>query len=470
LATGESLKGVTVRLTPTGTVSGRIQERDNRQPVAGVPVQLMRVQYGYNGERTLNQSFLARTNDRGEYRLYFVTPGRYYLNVGGVLSQRGAALPRTAPNEMSVNYASVYYPGVATSQDATIVDVKPGADLGGMDLSVATQNLYRIRGRVIDARTGQPPASTNISIYRRSDTRWEFVNQAGNIGTAERGFEFRQLVPGSYQLVVTATATPPRFLQSVPSVPAAPRVINVAFRAGPAQAPAETPGYATKLTPVEISGSDVDGLVISMSPGVPVAGRVRFEGQPLSAADLNRLQVSVISPDKLLTSYSKVTGDATFRFDNLAPHEYRISVSGLPAGFFVKEARLGGLDALRSPVQISEREANGLNVVISSNVAAVDGTVTNDKLEPVAASVVVLIPDRERDRIELFQRVNADRTGHFNFASVPPGNYRAFAWEALEPYAYFDPELLRQVEQRAKSVQLTESSKQTLTLTAIPAN
>jgi hypothetical protein len=82
----------------------------------------------------------------------------------------------------------------------------------------------------------------------------------------------------------------------------------------------------------------------------------------------------------------------------------------------------------------------------------------------------VFVPDRSRDRAELFQKTTTDADGHFHFASIPPGTYRAFAWEALEPFAYFDPEVLRQAEQKGKTLQLKESSKATIDLTAIPAN
>jgi hypothetical protein len=109
-------------------------------------------------------------------------------------------------------------------------------------------------------------------------------------------------------------------------------------------------------------------------------------------------------------------------------------------------------------------------LVISPNVARFEGSVANDKLESVADAAVVLVPDRDRDRVELFQSVPTDRDGRFVFPNIPPGNYKVFAWEVLEPYSYFDPEVLRAVEQRGRALQLRESSTTSLSLTAIPPN
>jgi hypothetical protein len=37
---------------------------------------------------------------------------------------------------------------------------------------------------------------------------------------------------------------------------------------------------------------------------------------------------------------------------------------------------------------------------------------------------------------------------------MPPGNYQLFAWDDVEPDAWFDPDFLRPIESRAASVKL----------------
>jgi 5-hydroxyisourate hydrolase-like protein (transthyretin family) len=194
LAPSQVVKGITVRLNPTGTVSGRIRDRETQQPVSSVPVQLMRLEYRAFGERSLvAQPGAVRTNDRGEYRLYFITPGRYYISAGGALPTNSGVRGLNNSNEITADYASVLYPGVLKTQDATLVDVKPGADLGGLDLLVGKHVLYRIRGRVLDSKTGQPPTSFRVSLFRRSDTQWE---RWQGVTDLRDGFAFSGLVPG----------------------------------------------------------------------------------------------------------------------------------------------------------------------------------------------------------------------------------------------------------------------------------
>ena len=54
-------------------------------------------------------------------------------------------------------------------------------------------------------------------------------------------------------------------------------------------------------------------------------------------------------------------------------------------------------------------------------------------------------------------------------SSFAAGEYKIFAWEAIEEYAYFDSDLLRAYEDRGKPVSVSESSNQTVDVKIIPA-
>jgi hypothetical protein len=43
-----------------------------------------------------------------------------------------------------------------------------------------------------------------------------------------------------------------------------------------------------------------------------------------------------------------------------------------------------------------------------------------------------------------------------------------YAWEDIEPYAYFDPEVVRQAESQGKPIRATELSKEAVELRSIP--
>ncbi len=103
--------------------------------------------------------------------------------------------------------------------------------------------------------------------------------------------------------------------------------------------------------------------------------------------------------------------------------------------------------------------AGTVDVLLSPNVSQIDGSVLDDRGQPIPGILVVLVPDRNRDHTELFKTATTDQTGHYSIRGIPPGDYKLFAWETLESFGYFDPELLKQSESQGKIIHINESSK-----------
>ena len=89
---------------------------------------------------------------------------------------------------------------------------------------------------------------------------------------------------------------------------------------------------------------------------------------------------------------------------------------------------------------------------------------------PAAGARLVLVPDLQRNRTDLYKTALSDSSGKFVFRSIPPGDYRVFGWEALESYAYFDQGLLRRFESQSVPVRLSESAASSVNVRMIPAN
>lgn len=53
--------------------------------------------------------------------------------------------------------------------------------------------------------------------------------------------------------------------------------------------------------------------------------------------------------------------------------------------------------------------------------------------------------------------------------TVPPGDYKLFVWEDLEPGAYNDPDFIRKYEELGTLVKVSESAKLTVEAKIIPA-
>jgi hypothetical protein len=129
---------------------------------------------------------------------------------------------------------------------------------------------------------------------------------------------------------------------------------------------------------------------------------------------------------------------------------------------------MGPADFLGLPVMITESPGAPLQIVANSSAGELDGIVLNGTRQAIPGIETVLIPDRQRDRRELYLKTKTDREGRFSFRGIPPGNYKIFAWENLEQYGYFDPSVVQRADTQATPVRVTESSTQSIEVRSIP--
>jgi hypothetical protein len=353
-----------------------------------------------------------------------------------------------------------YFPGTVDIAQASIIDVKPASEIGGADIFIMRQGAYRIRGRVIDGQTGQIPGGVVLTIVTPTVTGFQSYSTANQSYNAQDGsFEFRDVSPG------------PHILRAQPSN------LNVVT---PGNAGATSTVAARGVTAqVTLNvGSDMDGIVLALVSPVSISGRLTLEGTTgQSSASLNSYRVQIRpSIDGVITSnfsgpapVSQATSaDGMFRIDTVFPGEYRLTVTPLPTDVYVKQARFNQADILNKPIQYTASDSGTLEVVLSARGGEIDGTAVADNLQSVQSSTAVLIPDRQRDRIDLYKNATVDANGKFNFRGIAPGDYRVFVWEAIDPYVYFDPDFLKQNESRGKAVHVSESSREALEVRMIP--
>jgi hypothetical protein len=438
LGKGETLKDLVVRLTRAGNISGRVTD-ENGQPASGVPVQLLRVTYNANGVRLFQQAGTSRTNDRGEYRLYWITPGRYYVAGGTPPGPPPGAGPGGNPsaNENPDPYTFTYYPGTTDLSRATVVDVTAGSDMP-MDFVVTRTRLFKISGRIVGAdsgvpqRTGQPPG---ISLgFLRPEGGSGFIMMSQTYDPVTGDFVLRNVVPGSYALQVNAGAT-------------------------------------TARAAVEVVNADVV-VNLTLGGGVSITGKAQTAGGTAVPAQSN------IRLKPILKGVSHYVGgvpaapiavaDGTFRLDRVLPGEYQATVTA--PGHYVKELRFENMDVLNSTFELAEGRsgAPAFDVVLSPNVAQIDGMVTDANNQPLPGVQAVLVPDKNRERTELFKAAATDQAGRFNLRDVAPGDYKLFAWEALDNFGYFEPDFLRKYELQGKAVRVEEGGRLNVDTKAIP--
>ena len=421
LASGQTIRDLVIHLTQTGTISGRITDNNGQLAVAA-NVRLLKLVYNAIGQKSFQDGGSTATNDRGEYRIFWVTPGRYLIAAG--VPPGPASTGTSGPNDPLERYSLTFFPGVADATRASMIEVQSGGEAAA-DFSVPPLQVFHVRGKVTDS-AGRPPSSVSVSFAYQTITGQTAAYSIGqSYDSATGNFDVPNITPGSY-IVQVATATVER---------------------------------AT----IDVVNDNVENLSFVMGTGAVLSGRIGVDGPGTSlsfGAERTRVQLRGVSV-ALTVSHNNVDADGSFRIESISPGEYRAVVTNLPVELYAKEVRLGGIDLMNQTIRVTAGTpiAGTVDVLLSPNVSQIDGTVLDDRGQPIRGILVVLVPDRNRDHTELFKTATTDQTGHYSIRGIPPGDYKLFAWETLESFGYFDPELLKQSESQGKIIHINESSK-----------
>jgi hypothetical protein len=469
LAGGQRVQDIRLNMTPTASISGRVVDAAGR-PLGNVEVKAMKASYP-EGRRILTPVQSVATNDLGEYRLFWLPPGRYY--VAAIHSKAQGMLRRmpsgglwgavTVENADPANrgwnslrelqlelesaterYAPTFFGGTTDAQRASGIDLREGADFGGANMVVAPVQVRHVRGVVVDGITGKPAQYGSITFPRDLDTLpMKDVQVDRDTGTFDM-----LLLPGSYTLTATS---------------------------------AGGEGYAT----FTLGDADIDNLMISTTPSFELRGRIVVDGEPLSPAALEALHITLRRDpprgEAVTTAYDTPLPDGSFNIVasagdfriniapvlNVTPSAYAPALWAALQNVYVKSIRLGNADVLNARLHLERPPSAALEVVIATNPGALEGQVVRNGREPVADAPVLLIPGNRR-RNELYRTTTADASGRFRFDAVPPGDYKVFSWEEVEDGAWYEAEFMTYVESRGLPVRITEGLMESVRIEVIP--
>lgn len=417
---GESTLEVALRLVRTGVVTGRVSDSDG-DPISRASVELLRYSYA-EGRKALTPVARIVTDDRGQYRLYGLAPGRYYLRVSQGrrlvgLSTMFLQMQGTPPANA---FATTFYPGVRDQAAAATLDVQPGGELQGIDVWLKPEAFFAIRGTIagapVRAHMWIKPISGEAQFAQSTD-----LDSGG-------GFEFPHLLPGSY-LVEGA---------------------DEFQRLGCRQV-------------VTVVDRDVEGLTLTLLPALTVTGVVHTEDGAPVALDAVRVTLETASSE---TASAVVQTDGRFALPGVMPDQYDIRVTAPPGGY-LKSVRVGGRE-LSSPRVDLAGSAGALAIAIGGDGGKIDGTVWDARGEAAEGAQVVLVPDgRLRDWPDLVRSAVAATGGKFALRDIAPGDYRLFAFDDAERGAPLDPDFRKPFEGRATAIHVEASGKQTIRVKAM---
>jgi hypothetical protein len=386
LVANSPIHDVKLILAPQAVLAGRVVD-DEGDPIINAQVSLMTARV-INGIRGVQASTSAMTDDRGEYRFAGLPDGKYILcaNSGGGVVVNGGARA----------YGDKCYPGPANSNPSSTLDVPEGYE-GRIDFVLSPLITVRVGGVV----SGQPDGTgATVNLIPRTQIVRMLMGLSAHVQPGGT-FTIGNVPPGSY--IASATA-----------------------------------GELKGRMPIEVGNSDVGGVRLHLEAGVTITGTVKVES--VGQRKLEHTQYLVLlrnlDPGGIAGSQGTVWSEnkASFTVPGLPVGNYRLELSP-PAPFYVKSATLDGRDISNSEFSVAPGVGN-IELILADDGGIVEGDVSTDD-GPSPAWVFV-----QKDGLPS-RNARADANGHFRIDTVPPGDYKVYAWDDNTSVEYANPDWMQ---------------------------
>ena len=370
-----------VELVPQAVVTGKVLDE------AGDPVQNTRIVVMSSrvseGRRAFVQGPVTMTNDLGEYRIASLAAEKVIV----------CATPPENGQLMDFIDASMLaescYPGPVEGGAASAMPLFAGREARA-DFNLTRVPVTRIRGKLAGMPEGVGVAVALVKPGAIGNTA-KVSNMA-----KDGSFEIRGVPSGSWILSVDYWENGKRLLAR---------------------------------TPVQVGGSDVEGVVVHVEPGVTVTGTV--------PALTKQINVSLRGSDRTMGAGAPQWDKArtTFTITDVIPGSYLLNVN-VPAPYYVKGAMLGGHDMIRETMPILQ-STGPIQVLIGDDSGSVQGQVQDGNGDGAAGWVMLW----REGRPQVMAPAGPD--GRFKMTGVPPGDYTVYAWDDIQQVEYADADWMR---------------------------
>ena len=498
LKEGEFATGVTLRLWKFGVISGTVLD-DAGEAAIGLVVQVARRMMAAGRVRYV-PAWSARTDDRGTYRISSIVPGDYLVVVpqaqvsmpttimsglidvatsGGLAGGGGGALidlmtsgvmpteamtggvrigdfmvassgsvPLIGPEGRLMAYQTTFFPGAAVPAQASLVTLKSGEERSDVTFQLRLIPTSRVSGRAVGP--DGPLGNLGIRLVVPGDgvvSESEF-DVATAISKPDGTFAFFGVPPGQFLLKAQK--------QPRPEIPAEALAGNPAAAAlfGPGAGPAGPKVSMYAASPISVAAGDTDGIVLQLSPGFRVSGRVEFEsatGRPQpAAAQIQSITFNLVPQDGRMPNIimmavpDRANAQGEFQTKGNEPGKYFLNV-GSAGPWQLKSATIGGRDVLDAPIELRDADVTGVVVTFTDKIGQVTGSVRSPGETDLSETSVVLFPADYRTWIDnglnprRSRTARATKAGAFTIPNVPAGDYLIVAVDRSAPADLQDP-------------------------------
>lgn len=449
VAVGPGLKSENLifRLVPDASISGVVLDDENEPVRSGEVLLFSRGTSGDIGKVQLQDR--GTLDEQGRYHFGHLPPGIYLVAVAaqpwyaqdppGIqkpgetprdgqsqANQDAAAESPAPPFPLDVVYRTTYYADVSEPENATPILLHPGER--------ATADM-----------TLRPVPSLHLTVRGIGSD----PNQPATVGLQQRLFDsvpvpipvrLQQVTPG----VLSVRGIPPgHFILTLRTLrrkegTSESREVDVSADAEIDLAE-DALGMVTLQGVVQLPGG------APVPPGANIAFHSRRTDERFSAQ---------ISPKGTFEAQQALA----------VPTECAVSVFGLP-DFAVQDIAAAGAKVVGSTVLLRHSGPVKLTVTMSQGFARVDGSVLR-KDKPVAAAMVLLVPQQVEGNIGLFRRDQSDSDGTFSLYRASPGRYIVVAIENGWDLDWQNPAVLKPYLEHGQPIEVWANRTYKVSITA----
>ena len=472
LSEGQLMDKADISMPRGSAISGRVVDEFG-DPVADALVSAMRSTWSGGRRRLQPTGRTAMTNDLGQFRIYGLSPGDYYVNATfrsmdmmgmdiAMAAAMGGGAGGVGPVGSNPNsgYAPTYFPGTANGAEAQKITLAVGQEAQNTDFALLPVKLAKITGTVISSE-GKPVEGSMINAVPRNAEGVGMMMMAGNARSDKNGnFTILNLAPGDYTLQS-------RSLQ-IMTTGGGDNMMFTARIGGDSGAESEVGSL-----PLTVTGEDLSNVVIVTSKGATAAGRVVFDdGSKPSSITSVRVSAAPVDSDGPGAGFggggNSVKADGTFELKGLSGTRI-IRAVNVPSGWMLKSVRVNGNDVTDSGMDFKSGESvNGIEVTLTSKLTEVNGTVKDASQQVKDYTVVVFADEPQKWTLPNSRYVTGsrpDQEGRFQIKNLPPGDYLAVAVDYLAQGEWNDPEILERLKSQGTSFSVKEGETKTLNLT-----
>ena len=438
LSEGQVVSDVAFNLSRGSVISGRVVDEFG-DPLIDVTVAPLRYRYVNGRRRLFPAGRFANTDDGGNFRLFELPPGEYYVTATLQDAWR-------SESDNHSGYGPTYYPGTASVQQAEKITLGVAAEVSGIVVSLVPVRTASISGTAMNAR-GQPMTGGFVSLIEGSPADGAFSLFGGNSEVRADGtFTIRNVPPGEYTLIAAERDQ------------------------------GDTSERA--FLPVTMSGADVAGVSVIANRAATIEGQVVLDVQP-RAGTVKASEFGVYAMPKNpsaalfqfgFTGADRINDDWTFEL-RAAAGPILLRTSRMPTDYSLKSVFWRGEDVTDSGIPFRSGEAiTGVELVVKARTSTITGAVSGADGKPTADYIAIIFTE-DSDRWTWLSRHIAvcrpDQQGAFAVNGLPAGRYLAAAVPFVEEGEEQSPETLERLRVVATPFTLTEGERKDLRLTLV---